>query len=196
MSARGSLLLLLAAWALLGAAPPSGDAETATRAAGGHRPAPAERALDEVTGLARKIEDATGEKPSAKELAKLIAVKQARDIEPPAVAIVVPVAFFAMIAGVVALVLVFRTRREKMRHETIRLALERGGDVPTELLWPRDSRRSDVRRGLVLVCGGAGFALMLAALAPDKQAWAIGVFPLMTGLGYLAYAWLERRGLG
>lgn len=109
------------------------------------------------------------------------------------VAIMVPVAFFATILGSITLVLMFRTRSERIRHETVRLALDKGQDVPTELLLPHGKRRSDLRRGLVLASGGVGLGIMLAVMGSSgSRSWAVGLFPFMVGLGYLAAWWIER----
>lgn len=112
---------------------------------------------------------------------------------PSMVAIMVPLGFFACVIGVVALILVFRSRNERTRHETIRLAIEKGVEIPSELLLPSPRRRSDVRRGLVLVSGGFGLLIVLWLTSdPGERSWAIGIFPLMVGLGYLAAWWIER----
>lgn len=112
----------------------------------------------------------------------------------PAVAIVAPVSFFLTVVIVVALVYRFRSRSERIRHETIRRAMDLGADIPPELLLPKGARRSDLRRGLVLTSGGLGLTAVLAALGEDG-AWAVGIFPLTIGLGYLGFWWLDQRGI-
>lgn len=108
------------------------------------------------------------------------------------VGILVPLGFFSMIIGVTYLVSRNRARREEMRHETMRLAMERGLEIPAELLLPQVNRRSDLRRGLVLLSGGAGLAMMLSVLT--EEAGAVGLFPMAVGAGYLGFWFLERGG--
>lgn len=114
--------------------------------------------------------------------------------EPPAVAIVVPLGFFFSVALVLALILYFRIRMERIRQQTIQLALDKGVELPRELIAPA-SRPSDLRRGLVLVSGGLGLAAVLAAVAPEEGVWAAGLFPVMIGVGYLVYWGIEGRRL-
>lgn len=112
----------------------------------------------------------------------------------PAAALVVPLAFFTMVMGVIWLTTAARSRREMLRHETIRLAMERGLEIPTELLLPPNAPKSDLRRGLVLTSGGFGLSVMLWKVS-DGGGYAIGFLPMFMGLGYLLFFFLERRGL-
>ncbi|MEL6183207.1 MAG: DUF6249 domain-containing protein [Myxococcota bacterium] len=112
---------------------------------------------------------------------------------PPLVALVAPIGFFIMVLGIVAIVFFFRGRSEERRHETIRLAVERGMEIPSELLLPKGARRSDLRRGLVLGFGGLGLAVAMSGSDSDGS-WAVAIFPMMIGVGYLAFWWLDRLG--
>lgn len=152
--------------------------------------------------ISRAIHGIVGKEVAAEEIARWMKEEAAEErraapATPGAdwVEIVVPIGFFATIVGVVALTLVFRTKREMVRHETIRLALEQGTDIPTDLFFPTGTRRSDLRRGLILLFGGIGLMLLLAGVS-DRGTWTIGLFPSLTGMGHLVYVWLERKGLG
>jgi hypothetical protein len=114
--------------------------------------------------------------------------------DPPAVAIVVPVAFFLAVIGVVALALAHGVRKDRQRHETLRLMIEKGATIPPELLTPPVRKRSDLRKGIILVSTGAGIAAMMALLERSEPVWGIGLVPALIGVGYLIAARLERPG--
>lgn len=102
--------------------------------------------------------------------------------------------FFGTVVVVVISVLIFRSYKENIRHQTIRGVLERGLEVPTELLLPQ-GRRSDLRRGLVFSLGGLGLVMMFIVTEGVLEgSWGIGLFPMMIGVGYLVHWWLENRG--
>ena len=63
------------------------------------------------------------------------------------VAIVVPIAFFATIVGFVWLALLYRGRSEQERQQTLRLMVEKGVEIPAELLVRPRSPIADLRRG-------------------------------------------------
>jgi len=76
-------------------------------------------------------------------------------------------------------------RRDQTRHQTIRAVLERGGEVPAELLRPPTPPRSDLRRGILLIATGGGLIIVLRALVPEPRLWTAGLVPVLLGLGYL-----------
>ena len=131
------------------------------------------------------------------QLYEVLLAREENKGEPEAVvAVVAPLGFFLTVIAVVALVLVFRSRSEQIRHDTIREAMDKGVEVPTELLLPRGTRRSDLRRGLVFVAGGLGLISVLVCKdGVGDRTWAIGMFPLMVGLGYLVFWYLDRNGM-
>lgn len=92
----------------------------------------------------------------------------------------------------------FHHQRQRLWHETARIALERGQPVP-----PRDSYGSDdddktdgtknranhdVRGGLVLIAVGAGLWLMLGGIAGNLRY--VGAIPGFIGVALLLYALL------
>lgn len=107
------------------------------------------------------------------------------DDEIPAVAIVIPTVFFATILMIVVAGLYAGHRRDRNRHETLRAIIERGGELPPELLMPPSRPRSDLRRGVLLLSGGLGLMIVLGALAHEKGVWTAGLVPVLLGLGYL-----------
>jgi len=94
----------------------------------------------------------------------------------------------------------YRTEQTKERYRTLLQLAEKGADLPHELLVEPHIANSDRRRALVLVSGGLGLIAMFLALPFELDSgqriaslWGLGLLPLMTGLGYLASWWLNRR---
>jgi hypothetical protein len=103
--------------------------------------------------------------------------------------VVVPLGSFAMIVGIVALVVNFRFKRTRMVQETIRAMVEKGTPIPPELLLPPEPRRrprSDLRSGLGWV--GIGIGLLIFLSGQEGRYWALGLIPLFIGMAYLV-AW-------
>lgn len=124
---------------------------------------------------------------SEEQLFELLMAKQNKpDVEEE---VYVPFVFFGTILGVTALVLVFRHRREQLRHETIRISIERGHPISPDLLVPE--RTSTLRRGLVLLGTGLGLAIMLAGTSGQLRVGTVGLLPACIGAAYLAVWWLE-----
>jgi len=103
------------------------------------------------------------------------------------VAILIPTFFFVCILGAVGMTLYFRTARERQRHETLRKMVEKGMEIPPDLLVPPHRPASDLRRGLVLVGAGLGLLVLLLTF-PDhemRELWAVGLIPTLMGSAYL-----------
>ncbi len=121
-----------------------------------------------------------------------ILMERGRPPKPPAVAWIVPLAFFLFVFLTVGAALGIQQARDKVRQGTIRLAIEKGAQIPPELLSP-PVRRSDLRRGLTLVGAGIGIAVMLGLLIREQPgAWSVGLVPLLIGVGYLVTWKLEK----
>lgn len=114
----------------------------------------------------------------------------------PVVAILVPIAFFLTVLGIVLLSLLMGFRKERLRHETLRLMVERGAEIPVALLTgPAKRRSSDLRKGAIWTATGLGTSAALAVLTQGQAGhpWAIGLVPTLVGLGYLLVWRLEGR---
>ncbi len=106
----------------------------------------------------------------------------------------------AVPVGIVAIVLAFRHRRQKLAHETMRLMIEKGLPVPPELINPPPPVRppkNDLRRGLIWLAVGIGLTVLLRKTFEDSGLWASGLIPAFIGAAYLL-CWLiglvrERR---
>ncbi len=126
--------------------------------------------------------------------AQLVEIIKSRDsVEAPIVAVAVPIAFFLTVVGTTALVLVFRHRREELRHETIRIALDKGMDLSPDLIYPARSVKSAFRRGVVLVAAGLGLMVILGTVDSEQGSWSLGFLPFLLGLAYLVVWRLEER---
>lgn len=86
----------------------------------------------------------------------------------------------------VAIVLFYKHRRQRMNHETIVRLAEKGMPVPPELFGRPASTNAGLRGGLVLI--GLGVGLSLFFLQVGAGAWSIGLIPGLMGVALLV-AW-------
>ena len=102
------------------------------------------------------------------------------------VEIVVPLAFFLTILLVVIGTLALRYRKHAQTQETLRLMIEKGAEIPPELLAPPVSQYGDLRRGLILVGVGLSLSVAIGLMRGfGGGSWALGLIPLFIGAGYL-----------
>ena len=101
---------------------------------------------------------------------------------------------------IVLMVLRYRYRQTQARYRTLLQLADKGVELPPQLLVEPQIAYSERRRALVLISGGIGVMLTLLALPGEfdnghslRELWGLGLLPLMTGLGYLASWWLNRR---
>jgi len=111
--------------------------------------------------------------------------------------------FVVMSAPVIIVLIVLRYRyvQARARYSTLVQLADKGVDLPPQLLLEPAIAYCERRRALVLIGGGLGLMAMFLALPGQldnglgiSRLWGIGLLPLMTGLGYLASWWLNRRG--
>lgn len=124
-------------------------------------------------------------------LALLPAVAWASDLTETVTPIAIVGTVFGFTALIIGIVAYGRFRNQKLRHETIRLAIEKGQPLPSDLLDPvrrRDPRISDLRRGLLLLALGLGAGLFFYFSNPPgapQHTWAVGFIPGLMGIAYL-----------
>ena len=113
---------------------------------------------------------------------------------------IVPIVVVAIVFGCAALIvatLAYAAHRgRRLRHETIRLALEKGQSIPSELLGDRgNGGRGDLRRGIILLFAGAGIALYFSVAPPPgtEGQWAAGFVPAALGLAFVVNHVIGRR---
>jgi hypothetical protein len=101
---------------------------------------------------------------------------------------------------ILVLVLRYRTERTQARYSALLQLADKGTPLPTQLLIEPQIVYSELRRALVLISTGLGVMVTLLALPGHfddgrsvHELWGLGLLPLMTGLGYLASWWFNRR---
>ncbi|HTN52395.1 MAG TPA: DUF6249 domain-containing protein [Anaeromyxobacter sp.] len=99
---------------------------------------------------------------------------------------------FFFLAGAAVLIgaLYFRHRSREARHQTIRLALEKGQPLPPELLELPRRHRNDLSIGVKLVAVGTGISVFLFLV--ERRAWPSGLVLVSLGIGYLVSHALTR----
>ena len=98
----------------------------------------------------------------------------------------------------VTVILYYRMRKTRLLHETIAKLVEKGQPIPEALLSPKAAQQrkpSDLRTGVILIAVGLGLSIFFYALTDrsDANVWAIGVIPLLIGLGYVVAWKLEAK---
>lgn len=111
---------------------------------------------------------------------------------------------FVLMLGPVLIVLIvlrYRQQQTRTRYEALLQLADKGVDLSPQLLVEPQAVYPERRRALVLIGTGFGIMAMFFALPGEfangyrfSSLWAIGLLPLMIGLGYLASWWLNRRG--
>jgi hypothetical protein len=125
----------------------------------------------------------------------------------------IPVSMFAMIAAVVIVPQILKSRERARMHETLRTAYEKGQPVPPELIEalqtdrvissPTDRSQRDLRAGIIWLFVGLGFvgigACFYAGLynvggASETFASfaAIGAIPAFIGVAFLLLSFFGR----
>ena len=137
------------------------------------------------------------EKLTPEQLHDVLIERAKRPMPPPkgqgAVEIVVPVAFFALIIGIVGIALYSNFRKDKQKHETLRLVIEKGGEIPAALLVNAPNPRSDLRRGLLLLSVGLALGILLLATKSGHGAWTAALIPTFLGVAYLVMYRFEKK---
>lgn len=110
--------------------------------------------------------------------------------------------FFVMLAPVALVYLVLRYRQQgrQARYQTMLQLADKGVELPIALVAEPETPFCERRRGLVLVAGGVGLMCTVLALPFEfadgrgvGHLWGLGLFPVLTGAGYLASWWLNQR---
>ena len=109
------------------------------------------------------------------------------------IAIIGMLVTFGLPLLLVAVILFYKHRRQRMIHETIARLAERGLPVPPELLNPPRRGHSGLRGGMVLIGLGIGLAVFMYEM---HGSWSIGLIPGLMGLALLIAWAIEKRGKG
>jgi hypothetical protein len=115
--------------------------------------------------------------------------------------LLIPLVVMAAPVLIVLMVMRYRYQQTQARYRTLLQLAEKGVELPTQLLVEPQIAYSERRRALVLISGGIGVMLTLLSVPGQldnghsvRELWGLGLLPLMTGFGYLASWWLNRRG--
>ncbi len=110
----------------------------------------------------------------------------------------VPITLFVSLAVVASLVIYFRFRSRRDIQLTLRGVIDKGQELTPELLEkigePKRPANADLRRGIIAVSLGVGFAafgFLLDEADAVRPLIAIGAFPFLLGLAYLGL-WFFR----
>lgn len=102
--------------------------------------------------------------------------------------VLIALGFFLFLGFVVGFRLFIGYRQHGQRQETLRLMVEKGAEIPPELLT-QTKTRNDLRRGLILIGAGISLAICFAVMSTGGQGtWSVGLIPMLIGAGYLV-AW-------
>jgi len=121
--------------------------------------------------------------------------------------ILVPIALFAMIAALVIVPRYFKSMERQKMAETLRVAIEKGQPLPTEVIDAMSSNvrspglpaspQRDLRTGIIWLGVGVGFAAFGSVLSfeePDALFPILGIasFPIFIGLAFVGLGLLGR----
>ncbi|HYD80717.1 MAG TPA: DUF6249 domain-containing protein [Paucimonas sp.] len=105
---------------------------------------------------------------------------------------------FGMPAIILIAVLLYKAHRVTMLRETIEHMVDKGQQVPPEMLKSLQDTasrgKSPLRTGIVLTALGLGMLIMfLSGGESMQQRWGIAMIPLLLGLGFLLMWKLDGR---
>lgn len=121
--------------------------------------------------------------------------------------ILIPLGFFAMIAALVIVPRYFKSMERQRMAETLKVAIERGQPLPTEIIDAMSSNvrtpglppspQRDLRTGIIWLGIGAGLVAMGAAVSFEEAdalypILGIAAFPIFIGLAFIALASLNK----
>ena len=108
------------------------------------------------------------------------------------VGIFVPIVMFIVAAIIACAYYYFRHRTRQAVQETVRTAIEQGHQLTPEILeklgQSPQPKKSDLRRGVILISVGLGIAAFGALVGDDdaiRPFFAIGSLPFLIGIAYL-----------
>ena len=167
---------------------------------------PCGMAQDNNSTEAAAVEQASEELPAYDEIHRRKALAEARKLEIANIedergmwlAFVMPFAAFLFVLGILGIIFGYERKKDRNRHETIRAYLEKGIEVPTELLIDEDhphakNSTSDLRKGIIWTVVGIGVSITVLIISGSDRGIALGLIPICIGIGYLVVAKLDPK---
>lgn len=126
-------------------------------------------------------------------------------MDPGVIGAMIPIFFFAMIAAIVIVPRYFRSIERQKMAETLRVAIERGQPLPSEVVDAMSSNvktpptpQRDLRTGIIWLGVGVGLGAMGWALSfedPDATLPLVGIacFPVFIGLAFIVMSFVNRK---
>jgi Domain of unknown function (DUF6249) len=162
--------------------------------------APPVEATEQSAGIKISTDDEkvipkeVADKLTSDQLYQLMRTRMQQNEDIPGLAPLIVAIVFGCPVAIVAVVLIYRYRKNVMLHRTLAAMIDKGVPIPPELLQPERPDRtskSDLRRGLILIGVGAG--LIVFFVFQSRNAIGIGFIPLLIGVGYLIAWKLEQK---
>jgi hypothetical protein len=126
-------------------------------------------------------------------------------MDPGVIGALIPIFFFAMIAAIVIVPRYFKSLERQKMAETLRVAIERGQPLPSEVVDAMSSNvkspptpQRDLRTGIIWLGVGVGLGAMGWALSfedPDATLPLVGIacFPAFIGLAFIVMSFVNRK---
>lgn len=102
------------------------------------------------------------------------------------VAEMMPVVVFVFLLIVIFLPFYFNFKKVRGRQIIINNLIEKGKEIPDELLSPSSTRtaRSDLHKGVILFSLGLGICIVILVLNIADNYWTLGLIPIFIAIGY------------
>ena len=114
--------------------------------------------------------------------------------------LLIPIVMFISMAVVLGLFLMYRHRSRAELQQTVRMALDKGQELTPDIIdrlgQPKQAPYSDLRRAVIWLAIGIGFALFGLILDEDEAVRpliAIGAFPIAIGIAYLIMSRVSEK---
>lgn len=118
---------------------------------------------------------------------------------PELISVIVPVAGIVFGGVITVTSMYFKHQKQRMWHETARIALEKGQPIPAPFaertrrphdgMAKLDLDKHDLKAGLILIATGAGLALFLGAVGDSWKVGYVGAIPGLIGVALVLH-WL------
>lgn len=130
------------------------------------------------------------EKLSSKDLARVLMARESEARRSESNEIAIPITAIGISPLLVLIGVLYSLRRQSVTHTTMRLMVEKGAEIPAELLIGK--KRSDLRTGLLLLAVGSSSIVSLALLTRELGVISLGLVPMSLGFAYIALSKLDR----